>query len=183
MEPALQNTADLSVMLDEPIKLQLSAEEIELRPLRLRQFGQLLGVLPPVLAKVFGTFDGFAEWAKANGLLNEQNELRISVRSMGPVIEQALGRSMVLPEIFEKLIEAMSIASGREQRWVADLNLADSTVLAAKLWELNADFFGRSVWPAVMKSLLSPPSGKSSIVPLKPRRNIDSPAGRESSSG
>ncbi len=183
MEPATRDDAtDLSVMLDEPIELPLSAESIELRPLRLRQFGQLLGVLPPALAQLFGTFDGFADWAKGTGLLNSENELRISSRSMLPILEQVLARSATLPEVFDKLIDAMAIAAGRDRAWVGELNLADSTVLATKLWELNADFFVRSVWPSVMKILSSPTSGRSSIVPLRPRTNESSPAGRASSS-
>jgi hypothetical protein len=181
MEPTVEQ--GLGVMLDEPVKVTVAGEEIELRPLRLRQFGQLLGVLPPAIAQFFGTFDGFADWARDAGLLNEQNELRISGRSLMPMLEQLFGRAAMLPSVFEQLIQAMAIASGRDPKWVGDLNLADSTQLAVKLWELNADFFVRSVWPAVMKNLSSLPSGKSSIVPLKPRQNINSPAGRASSSG
>lgn len=170
-------------MLDTPTVLALRHESIELRPLKLRQFGGLLGVLPPALAQFFGSFDGFAQWARDQGLLNERSEVAISGRSMAPLVNELLARAATLPEVFDKLIEAMAIASGRDKEWVGELDLADALTLGTKLWELNADFFVRSVWPLVTKKLSSPASGKLSSVPQTPRQNGTSPAGRASFSG
>lgn len=177
-------TAGLAVMLDEPVKLELSAETIELRPLRLRQFGQLLGVLPPALAQFFGTFDGFEKWAQEANLLDiVTGELKLSGRALAPVFSEVVARAATLPPVFDKLIEATAIASDRKKEWVSDLNMADAVTLVGKLWELNADFFVQSVWPSMMTMVLSSPtSGRSSIEPPRQRTSEPSPAGRESSS-
>lgn len=179
--PAIRD--GLAVMLDDPVRLELSCGAVELRPLRLRQFGQLLGVLPPALAQFFGTFDGFQSWARSAGMLDdESNEIRISGRAMLPILSELVTRAATLPPVFDRFVEAAAIASGQKKDWVGDLNLADSVALFAKLWELNADFFVRSVWPTVMKLLSSPPNGKSSIEPKRHRPSEASLAGRESSS-
>ena len=45
------------------------------------------------------------------------------------------------------LLSAIAIAVGKPRDWVDDLNPDEAVLLAAKVIEVNADFFTRSVMP------------------------------------
>lgn len=176
------STEELGALLGARRKVDLSSGTIEVQPLKLKQFGQLLGVLPPAIAGLFGSVGDLAAWARLQGLVDESNELVISAATMGPLFQELLRKSAMLPEAFDALITAMAIASEMEKRKVEQLDLADSMKLGQVLWEMNADFFVQSVWPAVTK-LMSPTSGPLSMPPKRGQRSETAPAGRTSSPG
>lgn len=178
--PERNHAADMAALLGKPTLVQLTSGPVELHPLSLRQFGELLGVLPPALAQFFGTFEGLIAWAEKNQLLTDKGELVLSGRSLQPVFTQLLASAAVLPDLFENISAAMSIAARKDRAWAGALPLDDAIKLGTALWEINADFFVQRVWPLVMSNLTSPTSGRLSIV-RKQTPSDSSPAGRESS--
>ena len=58
----------------------------------------------------------------------------------------------LLAEHGEAVIEAVAIASRRPNEWVTGLELDDAVRLSEAVFEVNADFFIRRVWPTMIES-------------------------------
>ena len=82
------------------------------------------------------------------------------VRALSAVLKQVEGSEidwlLLVGERGDEMLEAVSIASGKPRAWVDELAADEALLLAAKLVEVNADFFTRQVLPKLDN--LFPPS-------------------------
>ncbi len=73
------------------------------------------------------------------------------LRAISPVMQQLTASDIdwlaLLGEHGEALLSAIAIAVGKSRAWVDDLAADEAIVLAAKVIEVNADFFTRQVIP------------------------------------
>jgi hypothetical protein len=73
------------------------------------------------------------------------------LRAITPVMQQINGEGIDWLALFgqqgDDLLTAVSIAVGKPRAWVDDLAADEAIVLAAKVIEVNADFFTRTVMP------------------------------------
>lgn len=73
------------------------------------------------------------------------------LRAVTPVMQQISGEGIDWLALFgqqgDDLLTAVSIAVGKPRAWVDDLAADEAIVLAAKVIEVNADFFTRTVMP------------------------------------
>lgn len=73
------------------------------------------------------------------------------LRAITPVMQQISGEGIDWLALFgqqgDDLLTAVSIAVGKPRAWVDDLAADEAIVLAAKVIEVNADFFTRTVMP------------------------------------
>ena len=73
------------------------------------------------------------------------------LRAISPAIQQLTHVEIDWLALFgergEDLLSAISIAVGKPRAWVDDLAADDAILLAAKVIEVNADFFTRTVIP------------------------------------
>ena len=73
------------------------------------------------------------------------------LRAITPVMQQINGDGIDWLALFgqqgDDLLTAVSIAVGKPRAWVDDLAADEAIVLAAKVIEVNADFFTRTVMP------------------------------------
>lgn len=58
----------------------------------------------------------------------------------------------LLAEHGEAVIEAVAIATRRPNEWVTGLELDDAVRLSEAVFEVNADFFIRRVWPTMTEA-------------------------------
>ena len=94
------------------------------------------------------------------------------LRAISPVM-QHLSRTEIdwltlFGERGDDLLSAIAIAVGKPRQWVDDLAADEAILLAAKVIEVNADFFTRTVMPKLdglftqAKSLAAVPTGAES---------------------
>ena len=73
------------------------------------------------------------------------------LRAITPVMQQISSTDIDWLSLFgergEDLLSAISIAVGKPRAWVDDLAADEAILLAAKVIEVNADFFTRTVMP------------------------------------
>ena len=73
------------------------------------------------------------------------------LRAITPVMQQINSNGIDWLALFgqqgDDLLTAVSIAVGKPRAWVDDLAADEAIVLAAKVIEVNADFFTRTVMP------------------------------------
>ena len=73
------------------------------------------------------------------------------LRAITPVMQQISGEDIDWLALFgqqgDDLLTAVSIAVGKPRAWVDDLAADEAILLAAKVIEVNADFFTRTVMP------------------------------------
>ena len=73
------------------------------------------------------------------------------LRAISPVMHQITATDIDWLALFgergEDLLSAISIAVGKSRSWVDDLAADEAILLAAKVIEVNADFFTRQVIP------------------------------------
>ena len=73
------------------------------------------------------------------------------LRAITPVMQQIGGDGIDWLALFgergDDLLAAVSIAVGKPRAWVDDLAADEAILLAAKVIEVNADFFTRTVMP------------------------------------
>lgn len=73
------------------------------------------------------------------------------LRAITPVMQQIGGDGIDWLALFgergDDLLTAVSIAVGKPRAWVDDLAADEAILLAAKVIEVNADFFTRTVMP------------------------------------
>ena len=78
-------------------------------------------------------------------------QLPAFLRAVGPILQK-----LTAPEIDwlallgmrgDDLLTALAIATGKPRAWVDDLAADEAILLAAKVLEVNADFFTRTVLP------------------------------------
>lgn len=73
------------------------------------------------------------------------------LRAIGPVLQQLRGEAIDWLAVFgdhgESLLKAIAIATAKPQAWVDALDADEALALAAKVIEINADFFTRTVLP------------------------------------
>jgi hypothetical protein len=78
-------------------------------------------------------------------------QLPAFLRAISPAIQSLTGDAIDWLALFgahgEDLLSAIAIAVGKPQAWVDDLAADEALVLAAKVIEVNADFFTRTVLP------------------------------------
>lgn len=78
-------------------------------------------------------------------------QLPAFLRAIRPVLPQLSGASIhwlgLLGEHGDDLLSAMAIAVSKPRAWVDDLAADEAILLAAKVVEVNADFFTRTVIP------------------------------------
>ena len=87
------------------------------------------------------------------------------LRAITPVMQQIGGDGIDWLALFgergDDLLTAVSIAIGKPRAWVDDLAADEAILLAAKVIEVNADFFTQTVMPRLneqMGDLLTPAS-------------------------
>lgn len=73
------------------------------------------------------------------------------LRAISPVMQILSGTAIDWLALFgehgDTMLTAVAIAVGKPRAWVDDLRADDAIVLAAKVIEVNADFFTRTVMP------------------------------------
>lgn len=73
------------------------------------------------------------------------------LRAITPVMHQLTGNSInwlaLLGEHGDELLSAIAIAVGKPRDWVDELAADEAILLSAKVIEVNADFFTRTVMP------------------------------------
>ena len=73
------------------------------------------------------------------------------LRAITPVMQQSGGDGIdwltLIGERGDELLTAVSIAIGKPRAWVDELAADEAILLAAKVIEVNADFFTRTVMP------------------------------------
>ena len=73
------------------------------------------------------------------------------LRAITPVMQQIGGDGIdwltLIGERGDELLTAVSIAIGKPRAWVDELAADEAILLAAKVIEVNADFFTRTVMP------------------------------------
>ena len=73
------------------------------------------------------------------------------LRAITPVMQQLAGSEIDWLALFgqqgDDLLSAIAIAVGKPRAWVDDLAADEAILLAAKVIEVNADFFTRTVIP------------------------------------
>ena len=78
-------------------------------------------------------------------------QLPAFLRAIGPAMQSLAGESIDWLALFgahgEDLLSAIAIAVGKPRAWVDDLAADEALLLAAKVIEVNADFFTRTVIP------------------------------------
>lgn len=89
------------------------------------------------------------------------------LRAITPVMQQISSADIDWLSLFgergEDLLSAISIAVGKPRAWVDDLAADEAVLLAAKVIEVNADFFTRTVMPrldGVLATGLKVPTAK-----------------------
>ena len=78
-------------------------------------------------------------------------QLPAFLRAIAPAMQSLAGESIDWLALFgahgEDLLSAIAIAVGKPRAWVDDLAADEALLLAAKVIEVNADFFTRTVIP------------------------------------
>ena len=79
------------------------------------------------------------------------------LRAITPVMQQIGGDGIdwltLIGERGDELLTAVSIAIGKPRAWVDDLPADEAILLAAKMIEVNADFFTRTVMPRLNEQM------------------------------
>lgn len=79
------------------------------------------------------------------------------VRAISPMMQQLARNHIDWLELFgmhgDALLTAVSIATGKPRTWIDALDADEAIVLAAKVIEVNADFFTRKVMPRLNQEL------------------------------
>ncbi|PAT41981.1 DUF6631 family protein [Vandammella animalimorsus] len=79
------------------------------------------------------------------------------VRAISPMMQQLARDHIDWLELFgmhgDALLTAVSIATGKPRTWIDALDADEAIVLAAKVIEVNADFFTRKVMPRLNQEL------------------------------
>ena len=93
------------------------------------------------------------------------------LRAITPVMQQIGGDGIdwltLIGERGDELLTAVSIAIGKPRAWVDELAADEAILLAAKVIEVNADFFTRMVMPRLngeMGGLIAPTSAAAAAV-------------------
>jgi hypothetical protein len=80
-------------------------------------------------------------------------QLPAFLRTIAPVMRQITGGEIDWLALFGErgndLLSAVAIAIDKPRAWIDDLTADEALVLAAKVIEINADFFTRTVMPQV----------------------------------
>ena len=94
------------------------------------------------------------------------------LRAITPVMQQIGGDGIDWLALFgqqgDDLLTAVSIAVGKPRAWVDELAADEAILLAAKVIEVNADFFTRTVMPrldGVLAAGLKAPAAKAGSTP------------------
>lgn len=78
-------------------------------------------------------------------------QLPAFLRAIQPVMQQLTAREIDWLALFgergDDLLSAIAIAIGKPRTWVDELSADEAILLAAKVIEVNADFFSRTVMP------------------------------------
>lgn len=97
-------------------------------------------------------------------------QLPAFLRAIAPVTQVFTGAKIDWLAMFgdhgESLLEAIAIAVRKPRPWVDDLDGDDAMVLAAKIVEINADFFTRKILPKVDGLLQHLPGFETGSTPL-----------------
>ena len=79
------------------------------------------------------------------------------LRAITPVMQQIGGDGIdwltLIGERGDELLTAVSIAIGKPRAWVDELAADEAILLAAKMIEVNADFFTRTVMPRLNEQM------------------------------
>ena len=94
------------------------------------------------------------------------------LRAITPVMQQLGGNGIDWLALFgergDDLLSAIAIAVGKPRAWVDELAADEAILLAAKVIEVNADFFTRTVMPrldGVLAAGLKAPAAKAGSTP------------------
>jgi hypothetical protein len=109
---------ELESLMPQAVELNLQGETLAIRPLKVGQLPALLRAISPVMQSLVG--DGSGRDIDWLGLFGERGD---------------------------DLLSAIAIAVKKPRAWVDDLAADEAIVLAAKVIEVNADFFTRTVIP------------------------------------
>lgn len=88
------------------------------------------------------------------------------LRAISPVMQQLTASEIDWLELFgergDDLLSAIAIAVGKPRTWVDELAADEAILLAAKVIEVNADFFTQTVIPKLdgLFSVMKPPTAK-----------------------
>ena len=113
---------DLDILQPEPKIVCIQNEDIEITPLKFKQFGVFIRTVKPIVSCV-------------NEMIN-QDESQMTVQI-----------AELLSEHCDNVLKAVSIATGKSEDWVGQLNLADAIDLTQTVIEVNLDFFVQRMMP------------------------------------
>ena len=99
------------------------------------------------------------------------------LRAISPVMQQLAGSEIDWLSLFgqhgEDLLSAVAIAVGKPREWVDELSADEAIVLAAKVIEVNADFFTHTVIPKIGNVFdpVRPPAASHPVTPAGSMRS------------
>jgi hypothetical protein len=109
--------SDLESLIPQAVELVIDGEPLAIKPLKVGQMPAFLRAITPVMQQIGRADDRGIDWLTLFG------------------------------ERGDDLLTAVSIAIGKPRAWVDELAADEAILLAAKVIEVNADFFTRTVMP------------------------------------
>ena len=110
--------SELETLIPQPVELIVDGAPLAIKPLKVGQMPAFLRAIQPVMQHLVG--DGRSTDIDWLALFGERGD---------------------------DLLSAIAIAVGKPRAWVDELAADEAIVLAAKVIEVNADFFTRAVIP------------------------------------
>ncbi len=90
------------------------------------------------------------------------SELSAFSRAVVPIIATLNGNDIdlfrLIAEHSDSVIEAVAVAVRESQEWIGELTVGELVLLAAKVIEVNADFFTRGVMPNLTRAFANLPA-------------------------
>jgi hypothetical protein len=130
--------AELAILFPEDGKITVGGKELVIKPIKWKQIRQVLALVSAFKGRTIGEpvvhGDGSIEMPAVPAL------------TAGEVLELFNSNS-------EVLTKALAAASGQEEAFIDELDVADVVKLAAIIVKVNADFFTTQVLPLVTKIL------------------------------
>jgi hypothetical protein len=139
---------DLETVFPQPVRVPAAGEDIEVWPLRARQFAPFAGAVEPLLgayANIRRDVQGIQWAAEQEG---EAVNIFAALERLGADYWVGLIRDHA-----DALIPALAVALNRPADWVGDLFLDELARLALAVFRANTDFFAQRMMLAIMASM------------------------------
>ena len=124
--------SDLDKLVAQAVEISVAGEALAIKPLKIGQMPAFLRAITPVMQQLGAN-------ANANGNGNGNGN--------------GIDWLALLGEHGDDVLTAVSIAIGKPRVWVDALDADEAILVAAKVIEVNADFFTRTVMPRLNEQM------------------------------